>query len=158
MIKPPPPGTSLVLDTNVLTHWRTRRPNVLRAINDYQEEFKVPPALTSFTVFEVLCGFEKEAARSRVLLDSNRRAREELEWLVEGCSVLPFDQGAATIAAYVFERIGKRKSNEKWADVLIASTAIAHRYGLVSQNKKDFELIANHLPAGQTLYLTNWQP
>ena len=70
MTEPPPPGTSLVLDTNVLTHWRTRRPNVLRAINDYQEEFKVPPALTSFTVFEVLCGFEKEAARSRVLSDS----------------------------------------------------------------------------------------
>lgn len=158
MTEPPPPGTSLALDTDVLTHWRTGRPNVLRAINDYQLEFKGSPALTSFTVFEVLCGFEKEAARSRVLLDSNRRAREDFERLVDGCEVLHFDRGAATIAAYVFERIGKRKSNEKWADVLIASTAIAHRYGLVSQNKKDFELIANHLPAGQTLYLTNWQP
>lgn len=157
MTEPPPPGTSLVLDTDVLTHWRTRRPNVLRAIKDYQEEFKVPPALTSFTVFEVLCGFKKEAARLRVVPDSTRRAREELERLVEGCSVLPFDQRAATIAAYIFERIGRRKSNEKWADVLIASTAIAHRYGLVSQNKKDFELIANYLPAPQKLYLTIWQ-
>lgn len=157
MTEPPPPGTSLVLDTNVLTHWRTRRPNVLRAINDYQEEFKIPSALTSFTVFEVLCGFEKKAARSRVLSDSNRRAREELEWLVEGCWVLPFDLGAATIAAYVFERIGKRKSNEKWADILIASTAIAHGYGLVSQNRKDFDLIAKYLPPAQKLYLTIWQ-
>ena len=75
---------------------------------------------------------------------------------MEGCSVLPFDLGAATIAAYVFERIGKRKSNEKWADVLIASTAIAHGYGLVSQNKKDFELISRYLPPAQKLYLTNW--
>ena len=158
MTEPPPPGTSLVLDTDVLTHWRTQRPNVLRAINDYEAEFKFPPALTSFTVFEVLCGFEKEAARSRVLSDSNRRAREDFERLVEGCSVLHFDRGAATIAAYVFERIGRRRSNQKWADILIASTAMAHRYGLVSHNRKDFELIADYLPAGQTLYLTVWRP
>lgn len=156
MTEPPPPGTSLALDTNVLTHWRTRRSNVLRAIDDYQAEFKVPPALTSFTVFEVLSGFEKESARAGVLSDLSKRAREELERLVEGCLVLPFDQGAASIAAYTFERIGKRKSNEKWADVLIASTAIAHRYGLVSQNKKDFELIAKHLHPAQKLYLTTW--
>jgi predicted nucleic acid-binding protein len=71
--------------------------------------------------------------------------------------VLPFDQRAAAIAAYVFERIGKRKSNEKWGDILIASTVIAHGYGLVSQNRKDFDLIANYLPAGQKLYLTIWR-
>ena len=156
MTEPPPPGTSLVLDTDVLTHWRNRQQNVLSAIEAYQEEFKVLPALTSFTVFEVFCGFEKEVAKSRALLESTSRAREELNRRVKGCWVLPFDQGAATIAAYIFERIGKRNSNEKWADVLIASTAIAHRYGLVSKNKKDFELIAKYLPPAQKLWLTTW--
>lgn len=157
MTESPPPGTSLALDTDVLTHWRTHQPNILRAIEGYQMEFKSPPALTSFTVFEVLCGFEKEAARKRLLSESTQRALLVTQGLVAGCTVLPFDQRAAAIAAYVFERIGRRKSNEKWADILIASTAIAHGYGLVSQNKKDFELITDYLPADQRLYLTVWR-
>jgi len=104
-----------------------------------------------------LCGFEKEAARKRLLPDATQRALLVTQGLVAGCTVLPFDHRAAAIAAYVFERIGRRKSNEKWADILIASIAIAHGYGLVSQNKKDFELITDYLPADQKLYLTVWR-
>lgn len=158
MTESPPPGTSLALDTNVFTHWRTHQPNILRTIESYHYEFKSLPALTSFTLFEVFCGFEKEAARSRRWSGSAERAWVETQQLVAGCTVLAFDQHAAAIAAYVFERIGRRKSNQNWADILIASTAMAHRYGLVSQNRKDFDLIADYLPADQKLYLTVWRP
>lgn len=156
MIQSPPPGTSLALDNDVFNDWRYQRPAVLGANMDYQAEFKDLPALTSFTVFEATMGFEKQAAR-RGLSESQKQARGRAESLVRSCTVLPFDQAAAEMAAYIFGRIGHAEGNRLRKDVFIASTVIAHGYGLVSRNRRDFESITGLLPPGSKLYLAIWK-
>ena len=156
MIESPPPGTSLALDSDVFNDWRFLRPKTIESITQYQAERKDLPALTSFTVFESLIGFEKQASQS-ALQESQRQARRFAENLVRSCTVLPFDQAAAEIAAYIFGRMGHAQGNRLRKDVFIASTAIAHGYGLVSRNRRDFELIADLVPAGRNLYLEIWK-
>jgi predicted nucleic acid-binding protein len=82
--------------------------------------------------------------------------------LVRNSIVLPLNETGAAIAAHIFPRLVPRLDRERrkkaWADIFIAATAVAHNYGLVSHNTKDFELIANSLPDGQRLYLAVWKP
>jgi len=145
---------SLALDNDVFSHWRFWQPYALNAIADYQSLHKVLPALTSTTVFETLSGIEKEAAK----LKTNNEYRIRAEQLIQNCIVLPFDQNAAAIAAYIFPRIPKNKINILWRDVFITATALAHQHGIATGNKRDFEFIANHLPPGRRLYLAVWKP
>ena len=157
----PPPGTSLALDNNVFTHWRNRHQYVLDAITHYQSAFKVPPALTSITVFEALHGIEDDIVRKGGLTEPWQQAKSRIDELVRNCIVLPLNETAAAIAAYVFPRLLPRLNREQrkkaWADIFIAATVVAHDYGLVSQDR-DFELIADLLPDGRRLYLTVWKP
>jgi predicted nucleic acid-binding protein len=150
--------TSLVLDTDVFTHWRNQQPLVKKAIADYQSYHKVLPALTSTTVFETFSGIEAEAAKLTANQESIRSHRAQAERFVQNCVVLPFDQSAAAIAAYIFPRLSQSDRNKHWRDVFIAATALSHRYGIASRNRKDFELIASHLPLGQQLHLAVWKP
>jgi predicted nucleic acid-binding protein len=158
MLDTPPPGTSLALDTDVLTWWRNQQPTIVSKINAYYAEFKLVPALTSFTVFEALSGFEKAAKASGGVSEQQILAREQFDRLVANCIVLPFDLAAAEIAALVFSRLSQTDRNKHWSDILIAATVISHRYGLASGNRDDFELIANTLPQGQRLYFAPWKP
>jgi len=71
---------------------------------------------------------------------------------------LPFDSEAAAIAAYICANIGKSKYNQHLNDIFIVATALAHGHGAATQNKKDFEMIANHLPQrNQFLSLAIWR-
>ena len=157
----PPPGTSLALDNNVFTHWRNRHQYVLDAITEYQSEFKVLPALTSITVFEALHGVEDDIVRKGGLAEPWLEARGRIDELVSNCIILPFNETAAAIAAYVFPRLLPRLNREQrkraWADIFIAATVVAHNYGLVSQDRA-FETIAQFLPKGQRLYTAVWEP
>jgi predicted nucleic acid-binding protein len=149
-----PPEMSLALDNDVFTHWRSQQPYALKEITAYQSRHKVVSALTSTTVFEALSGIEAEAAKNKNVEQYRIRA----EQLIQNCIVLPFDQNAAAIAAYVFPRLSQGERKWHWRDVFIAATAIAHRYGVATGNKKDFELIDKHLPPGHRLYLAIWKP
>ncbi|MCI0490525.1 MAG: type II toxin-antitoxin system VapC family toxin [Blastocatellia bacterium] len=146
---------SFVLDTDILTAWRFQKPYVLQEI----KRLKYPPALTSITVFEALHGFEKSAAKSGGLNKRIEQDRAKTEQLIQSCEILPFDQNAAAIAAYVFPRLSQIERNKHWRDLFIAATALAHRHGIATRNQKDFELIANHLPLShQPLRLVVWKP
>ena len=156
----PPPGTSLALDNDTFTHWRNRHQYVEAAINVYQTEFKVLPALTSITVFEALHGIEDDIVKKGGLIDPWKNAIDRIDALVMNCTVLPLNERAAAIAAHVFPRLMPRLRREKrkkaWADIFIAATVVAHNYGLVT-NDKDFKLIADLLPDEQRLYVAAWR-
>src|SRR5215216_3785896 len=146
------PEISLALDNDIFTHWRSQQPYALRAIADYQANHKIIPALTSITVFETLSGIEAEACKSGSRANEKiKQAGIRAEQLIRNCIVLPFDQNAAVIAAYIFPRLSQGNRNKHWRDVFIAATALAHGYGLATRNKKDFELIANHLPPNHSI-------
>ena len=126
-----PADISLALDNDVFTHWRSKQPYALRAIANYQTLHKVVPALTSMTVFEALTGIESEAAKNK----SVERYRLRAELLIRNCTVLPFDQNAAAIAAQVFPRLSRSDRNKLWRDVFIAATAVAQLRGCNRQQR-----------------------
>jgi len=150
--------TPLALDTDVLTDWRYQRPTTSKAISEYIARAKRPPALTAITVFEALYGFENKAAKAASLDNRTIEDRVKMEQLIRACPVLPFDQAAAAIAAYIFPRLSKSDQNKHWRDILIAATVLAHGHGIATRNKRDFELIATNLPTNnQLLRLCVWK-
>jgi predicted nucleic acid-binding protein len=151
------PETSLVLDTNIVTAWRYRKSGVVIAITDYQSRLKLLPALTSITVHETLYGFENKAAKSGNLDEQTKQDRVAIEQLINSCVVLPFDQRAAEIAAYIIPRLPKNIPKQTLLDGLISATALAHGYGIAT-NDRGFELIGPHTPADLILRLDFWTP
>jgi predicted nucleic acid-binding protein len=147
--------TPLVLDTNILTVWRYKKSSVVAAIVDYQSRLKLFPALTAITVHESLYGFENKAAKSGKLDDRTKRDRLAIEQLINSCVVLPFDQRAAEISAYIIPRLKKNIPKESLLDALIAATALAHGYGVASRDR-GFELIAEHTPDNMILRVAFW--
>jgi predicted nucleic acid-binding protein len=151
------PETSLVLDTNIVTAWRYRKLGVVTAITDYQSRLKLLPALTSITVHETLYGFENKAAKSGKLDDRTRQDRLAIEQLINSCVVLPFDQRAAEIAAYIIPRLPKNIPKQTLLDGLISATALAYGYGIAT-NDRGFELIGQHTPTDLILRVDFWTP
>lgn len=151
------PENSLVLDTNILTAWRYRKPGVVTAITDYQSRLKLLPALTSITVHETLYGFENKAAKYGSLDEQTKRDRLAIEQLINSCVVLSFDQRAAEIAAYIIPRLPKNIPKQTLLDGLISATALAHGYGIAT-NDRGFELIAPHTPGDFILRVDFWTP
>ena len=96
-------------------------------------------------------------AKSGALDDRTRRDRLALEQLINSCVVLPFDQRAAEIAAYIVPRLPKNIPKPTLLDALIAAIALAHGYGIAT-NDQGFWLIAEHTPANLILRLTSWTP
>lgn len=150
--------TSLVLDTDVFSHWRNRQKYALEAITLYQMRLKRPSSLTSITVFEALRGIELVVAKRGGSEQVDGIYRDRVEQLCELCGVLAFDRKAASIAAYVCAHLGDNLFRKHWRDVFIAATAIAHDHGVATGNKKDFELIGNALPVEYPLRLAIWKP
>jgi predicted nucleic acid-binding protein len=157
-IGPRPAHLALVLDTDVLNDWRFQKPPVVKAITQYISVAKAPPALASVTVFEALHGFEKMAVQSGATDERTRRGAEQTRNLIAACTVLPFDQQAAEVAAYIFPRLSRSERARHWADLLIAATALAQGYGVATRNKSDYELIAKHTPPHYpTLLIEVWK-
>lgn len=153
------PETSLVIDTDIFTDWRYRKPYALQKISSYVSRAKKPPALTSINVFEAIYGFENKIVKTGPLDERTTRDRESMDRLIRACTVLPFDEVAASIAAYIFPRLSKRDQNKHVKDLFIAATAVAHHHGVATRNRSDFELIADNLPPTHPfLRLDIWKP
>lgn len=152
------PETALVLDSDVFTHWRNGQPYVLREVADYIRSHKRPPGLTAITLFETMWGIENSSVKGAITKAAEQRYRSKVEELSQSCIILPFDQNAAITAAYIFARLTQSERNKHWRDLLTAATALAHRHGVATQNKKDFELIGKHLPdSNPLLRLAVWK-
>lgn len=143
---PRPAHAALALDNDVLTDWRSRKPVTMKAIKDYIAVAKVPPALTSITVFEMMHGFEKDAVLSGEMSERTKLDREHARILTRDCIVLPFNEDAAEIAAHIYARLSQKDRNKLWADLFIAATALAHECGVATRNRSDFELLAKYTP------------
>lgn len=154
-IRPPNAEMSIALDNDIFTAWRNQQQYVLQAIDQYQSRLKLLPALTSFTVFEALHGIEKEFAKGGKDKELLIKKRSTADLLIQNCIILPFDNNAAVIAAYILPRVPKKQRH----DVFIAATALAHGYALATRNRKDFEIISNPLPPHyHYLFAEFWKP
>lgn len=170
---PPLPQIPLVLDTDVFTAWRYQEATVIQNISAYSKLHSRFPALTATTVYEVLVGYEKTIAERGGTDERTEEGRRYAQRLVASCGsmpsgpsqsgVLPFDETAATIAAFIaarlFKQVAKRKTGPSFLrDIFHAATALAHRHGVATRNQKDFELIGEHLPPSHPLlHLALWK-
>jgi predicted nucleic acid-binding protein len=149
------PETSVVLDTNILTAWRNQTPGVIAAINDYQSRLKLLPALTAITVHKALYGFENTIAKSGALDDRTKKDHLAMKQLINSCMVLPFDQRATEIAAYMVPRLPKNIPKQSLLDALIAATALAQGHGVATRDR-GFGSIAMHTPDNMILRVVFW--
>jgi len=148
--------TPLALDTVILTHWRNSQSYVLREIAEHFKRLKTMPALTSMTIFEALKGVEDEERKNKITKDQAQQYKDRIKSLSESCTVLAFDQNAAAVAAYVYPRLTGQHLQKHWKDLFIAATAVAHGYGIATQNERDFKLIADILL--DILRVAVWKP
>ena len=148
----------LVLDSDVFTDWRERRPPTVQFVTAYREYHGTFPQLPAIVVFEAQFGFEKQIVKTGSLDQRLTSKREEMVQLIRECRVLDFNQRAAELAAHISARLSHSQRNQHWADLFIAATALAHGYGVATRNRADFELIGQHLPTNaSTLYLAVWK-
>lgn len=160
---PPLPDTPLALDTVILTHLRNRQEYVQKEIANYVLSHTRAPVLTAFTVFEAMKGVEEEVAKGNINAERAQIFITRIEELAQVYEVLPFNQQSAMIAAYIqpriFPTLSKKEREKLWGDLFITATALAHGYGIVTQNQKDFERIAIYLPPKYNLlHLAIWKP
>jgi predicted nucleic acid-binding protein len=160
---PPLWDTPLAMDTVILTHLRNRHEYVQREIDDYFSRKKEVPALTAFTIFEAVKGVEEQIAIGKITEERARHYISVIETLTQTYEVLPFNHQAAVIAAYIqpriFSTLSKKEREKLWGDLFITATALAHGYGIATQNQKDFEKIADYLPPQNNLLrIALWKP
>ena len=155
-IGPALPETPLVLDNDVFTHWRNSQSYVLREIDEHFKRLKSFPALTSMTVFEALYGVEDEERKNRITAVQAQQYKDRIRELSESCRVLPWEQKAAAITAHIYPRLTGQQLQKHWRDLFIAATALAHGYGIATQNMRDFKLIADL--STDLLRIAVWKP
>lgn len=169
------PETPLVLDTVIFSHLRNGQKYVEKEIAAYFSNNKSFPAISSMTIFEANYGIENQLARP-IYDDIIKKAIESRQKINNALAkisvILPFDQKAAEIAAYIYTRLlinetkwlrqKKAKNDSKnreakiWQDVFIVSTALSHNYGLASPDT-DIPIIARYLPDEMFLRLAMWK-
>lgn len=152
-----PPETPLLLDNNIFTHLRNKQPYVLEEIKKHLSETEKLPVIPSMIIFEANFGVQKALSKNLISEEEANFQSQIINKLAQLPQVIGFDQKSAEIAAYIFARLSQSNRNKHWRDSFIVATAIAHNYGLATQNKRDMELLCNHLPDDMFLRLANWK-
>lgn len=154
-----PAETPLILDTDIFSHLRNQKEYVLNHIKNHFSNTKQLPAITAITVFEAIQGIESAVVKNSILPEEANLFRQRTKILTSQHRVLTFDQSAAEITAYIFPRLSQANRNKHWRDLFIVAIALANNFGLATQNRKDIELIAKHLPENHKyLRLAVWKP
>jgi predicted nucleic acid-binding protein len=151
------PKNLLALDSDIFTHLRNKQPYVLRKIAEHNSHTKTFPVIPSTTLFEANFGIQNALVKNEITPEDAVFHKREIDNLLVNHSIIDFNQRASEIAAYIFARLPKSEKNKHWRDLFIVATAVSHDYGLATKNKKDMELIANHLPDGLGLRLAVWK-
>ena len=153
------PDTSLILDTDIFTGARNKQEYVMREYKNYFSRLQKFPALAAITLFEALSGVESELAKNRITAEQGQFFHNRIDELTKTQEVLPLNEDAARVAAHIYARLAKSDQNKHWRDIFITATALAHRHGVATRNRRDFELIARHLPPDHNiLQLALWKP
>ncbi len=153
-----PPELSLALDNDIFTHLRNKQPYILEQVKKHYFNTKKLPVIPSVTIFEANFGIQKALTTNQITDEQANFQLQTINNLSTNHTVISFNQRAAEIAAYIFARLSKSDKNQHWRDLFIVATALAHNYGLATQNKQDMELIAKHLPENLSLRLAIWKP
>ena len=152
-----PPELPLALDNDIFTHLRNKQKFILEQVKKHYSNTRKLPVIPSLTIFEANFGIQKALVTNKISSEQADFQFQVINILSANHTVISFDQRASEIAAYIFARLSKSDKNQHWRDLFIVATALAHNYGLATQNKRDMELIAKHLPENLNLRLAIWK-
>lgn len=132
-------------DSNILRHFAENHPtlhaNIMRV-------GQAQIALPSIVVAEALRGRSEYALKATpAQAPQAHRLLIETITLLQRFRIVPFDQQCAKVLAEMQQR---SKTKKRYADVMIAATAIANQMIVVTRNEKDF---VDLLPTKQ---IANW--
>lgn len=95
-----------------------------------------PFGISVVTVAELLHGVERADTEARKI-----KRQAFVEKVIEMFPVLPFDTGVARIYARIWASLRQRGFTVGAHDLIIAATAIALDYTVITANRRDFEKI-----------------
>jgi tRNA(fMet)-specific endonuclease VapC len=96
----------------------------------------VPLALASITASELLAGVHRADSPERRL-----RREAFVEAILERVPVLPFELRTARVHAQIWAHLMSGGRSIGAHDLLIAATALAHGYAVLTQNRREFERV-----------------
>jgi tRNA(fMet)-specific endonuclease VapC len=95
-----------------------------------------PLALASITASELLAGVHRADSPERRL-----RREAFVEAVLERVPVLPFELRTARVHARIWAQLVSGGRSIGAHDLLIAATALAHGYAVLTQNRREFERV-----------------
>jgi tRNA(fMet)-specific endonuclease VapC len=122
-----------LIDTTVLIE-AERRGHSLSVIHGLAEGESV--AMSSISAAELLLGVERADSLSR-----RQQRLEFVDSVLADIPVLPFDLDVARVHARVSAHLLATGQPIARHDVMIAATALAHGYAMLTQNLRDFERV-----------------
>lgn len=124
-----------LIDSNVLIDAERGRFSLPALLHDFADE---PLALSAITASELLHGVHRA-------LDARVREKRQrfVEYLLEIFPVLPVDLEAARIHAVIWANLQRDGQMIGAHDLLIAATALACGYGVITTNSIEFQRVPN---------------
>ncbi len=121
-----------LLDTNIVSHWMRRHPEVLRRVRSHAPS---ELSLSSITLAEILYGIEKSPSRKE-------ERRHRIASILSQLQLHPFDEAAARRYARVRAQLEESGQPISERDTQIASVALSRRLTVVTNNVREFDRIS----------------
>lgn len=132
-------------DSNILRHFVQKHPTLQRHLERVAWDQIALPSIVVAEVLRGRCDYALKATPQQAPLAHQRLRQTQV--LLAQFQVVVFDEKSAEILQTLQKRIKTRK---RYADVMIAATALAGNHIVVTRNEKHFRDL---LPAQQ---LVNW--
>lgn len=120
----------IVIDTSILVDLEKDK-LTYEALEDYEQYYISP-----ITVTELLIGVDRADSENRRI-----KRLAFIEYVLESLTVLHFKTEEARIYTKIIDNLYKEKITIDTNDMLIAASAIAHNYPILTLNTKDFKRI-----------------
>ncbi|GGM76063.1 hypothetical protein GCM10010967_04540 [Dyadobacter beijingensis] len=120
-------STGLVIDTGIFIEYlrKTEKSKTILASLPNDSSLFV----SAVTVYELMMGA------------TNDQKKKDVEILLEGVSVLPFDEEVSMKAAEIYHNLRRRNLMIEFRDIFIAATALVFQLPIKTLNKDHFQRI-----------------
>ncbi|WP_342088878.1 type II toxin-antitoxin system VapC family toxin [Dyadobacter sp. OTU695] len=120
-------NTGLVIDTGIFIDYlrKTEKSKTILASLPNDSSLFV----SAVTVYELMMGA------------TNEQKRKDVDTLLEGISVLPFDEEVSVKAAEIYHSLRRRNQMIEFRDIFIAATALIFQLLIKTLNKDHFQRI-----------------
>jgi tRNA(fMet)-specific endonuclease VapC len=120
-------STGLVIDTGIFIDYlrKTEKSKTILASLPNDSSLFV----SAVTVYELMMGA------------TNEQKKKDVETLLEGISVLPFDEEVSVKAAEIYHNLRRRNLMIEFRDIFIAATALIFQLPIKTLNKDHFQRI-----------------